>query len=286
MVGKKGDVDPTAQSVTAKRRLLVEGLLRCLKASKVCEVVPVDTVRAVFDSAASELWREGEFRLEVVWKILCQQPGLDAKTVAPPLLALKGFEELLEVRVVLPAAVASIPKASQEQLRGQVDLPREVFVAHLEELRGQLTAAEATGEGRALSSVVSDALGVDSMTKTKPATSHDRRRLAIGLGAAAVLALSLSFYLAFGARPTSFDVSELEPIVRLEAALRQDRSLVARLADPRWETLTKDDQKKLAGDLLDAVARHGIEAVTLKDATDRVRVIAASVGGRRTVVVP
>jgi hypothetical protein len=262
-------------------------------ASKVCEVVPVDTVRMVFESAASELWREGEFRLEVVWKILCQQPGLDAKIVAPPLLMLKSFEDDLGVRVVLPTALSSIPKASQAELRDQVNLERAAFVAHLEELRGQLALAAAAApinreapRAEAQSPLVTKPR-VQPEPKAAPMRPPDqRRRMAVGLGAVAALALMMGGYFTLGGRPAAYDVSELEPIVRLEAALRQDRSLVARLADPRWDTLTKDDQKKLAGEVLDVVSRHGIEAVTLKDTTDRVRVIATSVGGRRTVVVP
>ena len=55
--------------------------------------------------AGGELWREGEFRLEYVWKILCQQPGLTAKEVAPPLLVFKAYEDELGVTVRVPQAL-------------------------------------------------------------------------------------------------------------------------------------------------------------------------------------
>src|SRR6478672_5270567 len=101
----------SAEAVAAKRKILIDALTMCLSRSKVKEFVPLDTIRSILQSASGELWREGEFRLEMVWKILCQQPGISGQEVAPPLLVFKSFEQTLGVHVRMPQALTAIPRA-------------------------------------------------------------------------------------------------------------------------------------------------------------------------------
>ena len=96
-----------SEAVAAKRRVLVDALMMCLSKSRVMQVVDGETVRGVFDSASKEMWREGEFRLDPVWKILIAQPGLTAEDVAPPLLVFKAYENELGVVVRIPQALSA-----------------------------------------------------------------------------------------------------------------------------------------------------------------------------------
>src|SRR4051812_9629482 len=99
----------------------------CLERSKVCEVVDAQTIRSVLSTAGVEMWREGEFRLEYVWKILCQQPGLTAKEVAPPLLVFKAYEAELGVTVRVPQALSALPRGEQVRLRDELGISKEDF---------------------------------------------------------------------------------------------------------------------------------------------------------------
>jgi hypothetical protein len=104
------------EALAAKRRVLIDALMLCLGKSRVVGVVDAATVRGVIESALSEIWRQGELRLEPVWKLLVSQPGLSAEDVAPPLLLFKAQEEQLAVRVRLPEALTAIPRAEQTRL--------------------------------------------------------------------------------------------------------------------------------------------------------------------------
>lgn len=132
----------SVEAVAAKRKVLVDALTMCLERSKVRDIVAVDTIRSLLESASGELWREGEFRLELVWKILTQQPGLSAKQVAPPLLGFKSFEEELGVRVRLPQALSAIPRAEQERLRDELKVGKEDFATAIKQMH-ELALAEA-----------------------------------------------------------------------------------------------------------------------------------------------
>src|SRR5260370_33543712 len=86
----------------AQRRLLIDALMLCFERSGVCKVIEPRTIRFVLDSARGVLAPDGEFRLDPIWKILCQQPELNARDAAAPLPVLKSYEELVGVRVGLP----------------------------------------------------------------------------------------------------------------------------------------------------------------------------------------
>src|SRR5262245_55083561 len=94
--------------VAAKRQALIDAVVLCLARSSVREKIPIESIRSILQSAAGELWREGEFRLELVWKLLTQQPGVSAMEVAPALLQFKTFEPELGVNVRVPQALSAI----------------------------------------------------------------------------------------------------------------------------------------------------------------------------------
>src|SRR3954462_4665468 len=103
----------SAEALAAKRRILIDALMMCLSRSRVCERVDAATVRSVIDSASRDLWREGEFRLAPLWKLLIAQPELTAEAVAPPLLLFKAYENDLGVLVRMPQQLTAIPRAEQ-----------------------------------------------------------------------------------------------------------------------------------------------------------------------------
>src|SRR4051812_11618316 len=98
------------EGAAAKRRVLVDALTMVLGRSEVGKHVDGPTMKSVLDMAGGELFREGEVRLEYVWKILCQQPGLSPKEVAPPMFVFKAYEEELGVAVRLPQALSAVPR--------------------------------------------------------------------------------------------------------------------------------------------------------------------------------
>src|SRR2546423_474312 len=104
----------------SKGRVLVDALLLCLARSSVAKAIDVQTLRSVFESALGELWREGEFRLQPVWKILTSQPGVSSKELAPVMLVFKTLEERLMVQVRLPDPLASLPKSELLRLRDAI----------------------------------------------------------------------------------------------------------------------------------------------------------------------
>ena len=132
----------SAEAVAAKRRVLIDALMMCLSKSRVMTVVDATTTRGVLDSASSEMWREGEFRLDPVWKILTAQPGLSAEDVAPPLLVFKAYEKELGVSVRVPQALTAIPRGEQIRLRDALGIERADFAKSIEEMR-ELAAVEA-----------------------------------------------------------------------------------------------------------------------------------------------
>src|SRR5581483_1499256 len=120
--------------VALKRRVLVDALTMCLQRSKVCEKIDAATIRSVLENS-SDLWRSGEFHLETVWKILCNQPGLTAKEVAPPLLLFKAYENELGVVVRVPQALSALPRAEQVRLRDELGIPRTEFAGAIAQMQ-------------------------------------------------------------------------------------------------------------------------------------------------------
>ena len=94
------------------------------------------------------MWREGEFRLDPVWKILIAQPGLSAEDVAPPLLVFKAYENELGVIVRMPQALSAIPRGEQVRLRDALGIQRADFAKAIDDMK----ALAAVGDGGAAAS--------------------------------------------------------------------------------------------------------------------------------------
>jgi hypothetical protein len=260
-----------------KRRVLIGALIMCIERSRVRNVVAIDTIRSILESASGELWREGEFRLEMVWKILCQQPGMSPKDVAPPLLVFKAHEEALGVKVRMPEALAAIPLREQDRLRKSIDVRAVDFAATLDALRK--LAAEAPVESLA---EAARAAGVGGPLKA--ASSGRRTQLAVALSVVAVLALGGSLYFSFRDTRHDFDFSDVANVLEIKNGRRVENALVGELTDPRWEKLGADDRQKLVATVFQRAATQGVHALTLIDPHGQVRATAFNAGRLQVLI--
>ena len=220
--------------MAAKRRVLVDALMMCLSKSRVVQVVDGETVRGVFDSASKEMWREGEFRLDPVWKILIAQPGLTAEDVAPPLLVFKAYENELGVVVRIPQALSAIPRGEQIRLRDALGIERADFAKAIEEMKA-LAASESAAQGQQELVRAAEATTRKDDAR-KPATgAHKKvakqptaqsRMLAMGLALGALVALGFGVW--FALRDTS---SGLRSVGRVEHAAAGQRARGRPVAD-------------------------------------------------------
>jgi hypothetical protein len=276
----------SAEAVEAKRRVLIDALMLCLGRSRVCQVLDAPTVRNVLNSAARELWREGEFRLEPVWKLLVAQPGVTAADVAPPLLAFKANEQALEVTVRVPQAISSIPKSEQERLRSSLEVPAAELAKAIAEVKA---VAAAEREAHAAVGDAQAAGGEPESAARKTGKAAARRRSGgwvISVLLAAAIGIGAGLWFGFRDNVQPFDTSDVTPLLHLDNGRAVGASLSAVINDPRWATLSKSDKEKLAGQVFELANRRGIKAMTLNDASGRIQVIAAERPDGRVVVIP
>jgi hypothetical protein len=273
----------SAESVAAKRRVLVEALMMCLEKSRVCRVVDGKTIRGVLDSASGELWRQNEFRLDPVWKLLVTQPGLTAEDVAPPLLVFKAYEKELGVAVRVPQALSAIPPSDQVRLRDALGIQRQDFERTLTQMRA-LSGADGSAPARAARSAESPTAAAPA--KSTQAARSDRRALAFVLVVLAVAALAIGSWLALRDTSSVFDLGDVAATLQLGNGRAAGGSLTATITDTRWDTLPPDERRKLASQVMDVEAGKGIHVMTLIDLAGATRAIVSDGPSGRNVVLP
>jgi len=278
----------SAESVAAKRRVLIDALMMCLTKSRVMKVVDATTTRGVLDSASSEMWREGEFRLDPVWKILTAQPGLAAEDVAPPLLVFKAYEKELGVSVRVPQALTAIPRNEQIRLRDALGIQRADFAKAIEEMR-ELAATEANE--RQAQNLAREASAKEE--PRKPATSKSaqvkkppNKALAAALGAAALGAIVFGFWFAMRDTSVDFPLGDVAATLQLTKGHAVGPSLTATISDPKWDTMSRDDRKKAVSAVMDIETGKGIKSLILIDANGGTRAMATETPNGRNVSVP
>jgi hypothetical protein len=276
----------------APRRLLIDALMVCLERSKVCNVIESRTIRFALDSARGVVSADGAFRLDPVWKILCQQPELTAREVAAPLLVLKSYESVLGARVALPEELTVIPEAEQQELRSQLNLSRADFERALAQLKERPVEREvmsdvdagarrrATGPEMPAATSYSEQFSPAAQAKS---AGTKARALAALLGVLTLVAVGIGVVLTLPSRPEGFDLARASAILTLADGKRIDASLTARIVDPKWDSLKREEQQKLADEIFHLVATGGIKALTLIDRSDHIRVQALESQGNRRV---
>lgn len=289
------------EAVAAKRRVLIDALMMCLGKSRVVAVVDAKTTRGVLDSASSEMWREGEFRLDPVWKILIAQPGLTPEDVAPPLLVFKAYEQELGVVVRVPQALTAIPRGEQVRLRDALGIQRADFAAAIDEMRSlaatEASARQAQNLARAAEASESKAeprkTGPNKTAKTvkatkagKAAPKKQNKALAAALGAAALVAIVVGVW--FGVRDTSagFPLGDVAATLQLSGGRSVGPSLTATITDPKWDTMSRDDRQKAVNAVMDIEMSKGIKSLVLLDGNGKMRAMVTETVGGRNVSVP
>lgn len=285
------------EAVAAKRRVLIDALMMCLQKSRVVQVVDGKTVRSVLDSASKELWREGEFRLEPVWKILVAQPGLTAEDVAPPLLLFKAYENELGVVVRVPQALSAIPRGEQVRLRDALGLERADFAKSIDELKS-LAAAESAGSSQQQLARAAEA-GARKEERKPPAAAKARpakaskapatpqsKALAVGLGLGGLAALVFGVWFAFRDTARGYDLSDVAATLQLSDGRAAGPSLTATISDGKWDTMSVDDRRKAAAAVMDIESAKGIKSLTLLDKSGREAAAVRETPNGRVVMVP
>jgi hypothetical protein len=276
----------SAQAVAAKRRVLIDALMMCLTRSRVVEVVDGKTVHSVIDSASGELWRQGEFRLEPVWKILIAQPGLSAEDVAPPLLVFKAYEGELGVAVRMPQALSAIPRGEQVRLRDKLGIQRADFAKAIDEMKA-LAAAESTELKK--QEILRDAEASydredsKSAPKKKP-PSPQAKLLALALSVVALLALGTSVWLALRDTASNYNLSDVGGILQLSNGRAVGPSLTATISDPKWDSLAPAERKKTLSAVMDLEVGKGIKSLILLDVTGATRAMVTETPSGRSIL--
>ena len=276
----------SADAVAAKRRVLIDALMMCLGKSRVVEVVDARTVRSVIESASGELWRQGEFRLDPLWKLLVAQPGLTAEDVAPPLLVFKAYESDLGVIVRTPQALSAIPRGEQVRLRDALGVQRKDFQRAIDQIKA-LAAEQAAADAHA--DVVRQAEAAAAGEQAERAAAKkasDRRGLAIGLAIFAAVALGGSLWYALHDTARPFDVADAAGTLQLANGKAAKGSLTATITDPRWDTMTRAQRQQTASALFDLEAAKGIKVMVLRDVGGNTRAMVTETPDGRTVVIP
>jgi len=282
----------SAEAVAAKRRVLIDALMMCLGKSRVVAVVDSKTTRGVLDSASSEMWREGEFRLDPVWKILIAQPGLTPEDVAPPLLVFKAYEQELGVLVRVPQALSAIPRGEQVRLREGLGIQRADFAAAIEEMRtlaaSEANARQAQNLARAAEANESRAepRKTAAAKSVKAPPKKQSKAAAAALGAVALAAIVVGVW--FGMRDTSaaFPLGDVAGTLQLSNGKAVGPSLTATLSDPKWESMSREDRKKAASAVMDIEAGKGIHSLVLLDDGGKMRAMVTETAGGRNVIIP
>jgi hypothetical protein len=283
----------SAEAVAAKRRVLIDALMVCLQRSRVVQVVDGKTVRGVIDSASKDLWREGEFRLDPLWKMLIAQPGLSAEDVAPPLLAFKAYENELGVVVRLPQALSAIPRGEQVRLRDTLGLERADFAAAIEEMKSLATAESGAEQQQQIAreAVAKEeprraAAASPSKKKEQKPLTPQAKAMAIGLGLGGLLALGFGVWFAIRDTSQPYDLSDVAGALQLANGRTAGHSLTATITDPKWETLSPDDRKKAASAVMDLEQAKGVKSLILVDAAGNAKAMVNETPNGRMVLLP
>lgn len=286
-----------------KRNLLVEALATCAAVATQDHDITLDTLRSLFKSAMPEWWREGELKLEPVWKVLCSQPGVIPQSVAPPLLLLRSLETKLDVKVRLPDALSGIPPAEQQRLLDSISqetrdrVAAAIDTAKLDAARAQ--AEEVLAEKRISAQRISaqrisaQRISAQRISAQRPISTPEipkealvavdlekdeeaqlwRRKVAFTMLPLSVVAVILALFLSLRPTATLFDLSKHASILKLSDGKRETKSLVAKIADPKWNTSRKEAREKIVQALLEAVIADGINVLTLVDDNQQVRAL-------------
>jgi len=282
----------SAEAVEAKRRVLIDALMMCVSRSKVVGVADGKTVRGVLDSASKEMWREGEFRLDPIWKVLISQPGLTAEDVAPPLLVFKAYEKELGVAVRLPQALSAIPRGEQVRLRDALGIQRADFAQAIDEMKSLAAAQQAQQSQQQIAREAASTVGDEPRRPTTAANrkiekpKEQSKALAVGLAIGGLIALGGGIWYAMRDTSAPYDLSDVANTLQLSKGRSAGPSLTATIVDPKWDTMKPDERKRAVGSVMDVEAGKGIRSLILIDANGATKAMVNETPNGRSLLLP
>jgi hypothetical protein len=207
--------------------------------------------------------------------------------VAPPLLVFKAFEKELGVQVRVPQALSAIPRGEQVKLRDALGIGREDFQRSVEEMR---TIAADEQKTQATADLAQQAAQADRpvTSKLQKVPPPPKRSVAVVIVLALVTLGGIGVGVWYGLRDSSagVDVGDVAGTLQLANARVAQGSMSATITDPKWEGLTKEEQKKLAGQLLEQEAPKGIHTITLSDDKGATRALISDGPNGHSVIIP
>jgi hypothetical protein len=235
------------------------------------------------------MWREGEFRLDPVWKLLVSQPELKPEDVAPPLLTFKAYERELGVNVRIPQALSAIPRGEQVRLREELGITAEDFAKAIEEMRALAASEASAAQQKQLVRAAEATTTRNEPRKPAPARAAGGKpvpkSMVAALGAVALVALVVGTIFALRDTSSEFALGDVAATLQLAKGRASGPSLTATIADPRWQTMSQDERKKAVTAVMDIENSKGIRALVLIDANGMPRATVVEGPSGRSVTV-
>jgi hypothetical protein len=261
-----------------RRRRWVDALMMCLTRSKLPARIDLRALRAKLDGV--ELWQKGKLDLDLVWKLLIGS-SFDLEEAAPALLAMKSFEGELGAPVRLPMALEALSQKEEARLREQVAVTADEIARVMQAPLAPEPAAPAA-PAAPQPEAPSKKVAAPRPAATRPGVSLVAA-LPVVLGGVAIAGAVA--WLQLRDTATAMNMNLSEAIVHLEQGKRDGAAMTAKLADPKWDGLNKDERRALADKLLDAWVASGVQQLVVTDASGAVKINASTLGGVRVVAV-
>ncbi len=272
----------------ARKRQVMDHFLLALRSSELARVVDPGTLHYWLDSTFQDHTRGGSLQLQGLFSTLLAEPGVEARMVAPPLLALKSWEAKVGMRVNLPAELEALTEVERKQhlarfpvQPGDVDrlLGRVIVglkaaprVAEPEPavLRGPKLSAAYADPAAAARAALQEGARTKGQQKQKKAgrpMSKARRTLIIGAFLAMPLVLGTSIYLTLRPVPIlEIDASAFASTGVPVTLARRKATVVVLTVGPAFATLSRQAQVAATERALRVATEHGASGIHLIDA--------------------
>jgi hypothetical protein len=289
-------------TIAVRNKRLMDALVLALGSSAIAKTINAGTLRYFIEFTFRDMFDGQKFDLGPLWNVLAVEPGLGPELITPAFLLFKEWElRLGGIEVRLPAPLAALSKGEiNAQLEnvvvkaGELDKilldPGGVVAAPVAGASGKVAAPApprlshrylvADGEGHAG--------GTAASAGHQPAAPRTNRRRVIAAGVAVVVTLAGLGYVGFrlAAPPgNTFSLGPHAAILRLEPARRVRYAVTGRLADPRWDRMSRAERHQALDRLLAALEGQGVQSVIVQDGAGHTQGLASTVGGERTVQV-
>jgi hypothetical protein len=294
----------------------MEALILALGSSEISRIVNVGTLRYFIEFTFRDMFTGSSFDLGPLWNTLAVEPGVTPEMIYPPLLRFRDWQERLEITVTLPKPMQELPA---EELEGHLARV-QVSAAELDRIFDDGAAARPakTPSGKVVPAAAAPRSAVPPRTTPRlsekylrPGTSAARddddepparyttankvqgpggvaRKRGTVLVVCAVVAVAAFGFVGrrlFGHHGSSTSMAQVESLLKLDSARRVDYAVTAVLVDPRWESMSRDERRKVLDEVFRTLEADGVKSLVLRGPGGESRAMATSVGGQRTLKV-